>query len=301
MQTTNKIEKKFNFVYITTNIINGKQYVGEHSTDDLNSQKTKYYLGSGKLTILPAIKLYGRKNFKREILEFFPTKQEAFDAQSKYIIMYNTLAPNGYNISPKGGNGCSKPCKEETKIKLRKPLSLEARLKISKGNTGKKHTLEQNKNHSIAITGENNPMFGISLKDKWIEKLGEIEGIKRYNLWLEKQRICRIGVDTSHPTIVKRCEFCEKDFSLVNYIRWHGDKCKLNPNKVERVLPKLKICEYCKNEYDPLNYAKYHGDKCKLNPNNNENDNKILCIYCNRFFYVCTYVHYHGNKCKLKP
>jgi hypothetical protein len=90
--------EKFYFVYLTTNLINGKQYVGDHSTHNLNDN----YLGSGKI-IKDAIKKYGIQNFKKEILEQFNTKQEAFNSQEKYIIQYDTLVPNGYNLSPKGG------------------------------------------------------------------------------------------------------------------------------------------------------------------------------------------------------
>jgi len=53
------MEKQFNFVYVTTNIVNGKQYVGDHSTNDLNDE----YLGSGNL-IRHAI-----KNIKEKILK----------------------------------------------------------------------------------------------------------------------------------------------------------------------------------------------------------------------------------------
>jgi group I intron endonuclease len=111
--------KKFNFVYITTNIVDGKQYVGDHSTDDLNCWHTKNYLGSGNY-FENARKKYGRKKFKREILEFFPTKQKAFDAQERYIIQYNTLKPHGYNISPKGGHQAKDSISKETRDKMSK-------------------------------------------------------------------------------------------------------------------------------------------------------------------------------------
>jgi group I intron endonuclease len=114
--------EKFNFVYITTNLINGKQYIGEHSTKNINDN----YLGSGRI-LQRCIKKYGKSNFQKIILEYFNSKQEAFDAQAQYIIQYSTLSPNGYNISPKGGHNTPGCISEETKRK------------ISESNKGKKN------------------------------------------------------------------------------------------------------------------------------------------------------------------
>ena len=49
-------------IYKTTNLINGKIYVGKDSNDNPN------YLGSG-IVLKNAIDKYGRKSFKKEILE----------------------------------------------------------------------------------------------------------------------------------------------------------------------------------------------------------------------------------------
>jgi group I intron endonuclease len=142
-----KMTKKYHFVYITTNLINGKQYVGDHSTNIL---ETDNYLGSGKPYFLRALNEYGVKNFKREILEFFPTKQESFNAQEKYIQKYNTLIPLGYNISPKGGHGTKGCFSEETISKIR------------------------------------NSQKGKSKLLYFIEKYGEIEGKIFYDNWIFK-------------------------------------------------------------------------------------------------------------------
>jgi hypothetical protein len=98
MKSRKNYFKKFNYVYITTNLINGKQYVGDHSTDNLDDG----YMGSGNL-IREAFKKYGKQNFKKQILQEFKNKRESFATQEKYINEYNTLAPNGYNLHRKGG------------------------------------------------------------------------------------------------------------------------------------------------------------------------------------------------------
>lgn len=218
------LEKKFNYVYITTNLINNKQYVGDHCCNDLEKDK---YFGSG-LILVESINKYGKENFKKEIMEFFSTKQEAFESQEKYIIKYKTLVPNGYNISPKGGHYSKGSVSELTKEKIRilkLNTSQETKEKIGKasrnrgkesnyrcGSTnrgkdtwmkGKNHTAkskEENRlkhlgNHhsqeskdkiSNATKGKNNPMFGRTPYDIWVEKYGKEEADIRHNNWKNK-------------------------------------------------------------------------------------------------------------------
>ena len=145
-------EKQFNYVYLTTNLINGKQYVGDHSTNNLND----HYLGSG-IYFDKAILKYGKENFSKQILEQFNTKECSFDAQEKYINEYNTLIPNGYNISPKGGSKYQGSCSEETKKKLSKiwkgrKHSEESKLKM--GRPGRKHSEESKKKMSESQKGK---------------------------------------------------------------------------------------------------------------------------------------------------
>ena len=52
-------QKKYHFIYKTTNLINDKFYIGMHSTDDLNDK----YIGSGK-RLWYSINKYGINNFK---------------------------------------------------------------------------------------------------------------------------------------------------------------------------------------------------------------------------------------------
>lgn len=198
--------KKFNFVYLTTNLINGKQYVGDHSSNDLSSYKTKNYLGSGRPYLQQALKEYGRKNFKREILEFFNTKEDAYSAQEKYINLYNTLVPNGYNISPTGGHGNRNCWSEESRIKLSlskkgktlsnkgRPLTEEHIANLKGKNVGKKHSIEQNLLHNEKIKGVNHPFFGKPRNEETKKKISKSNLGKKPSIETrEKMRLAKLG------------------------------------------------------------------------------------------------------------
>lgn len=97
-------------VYIVTNKINGKQYVG-YTTKSLeerrkihlyksNSNSNKHYFYLFK----QAIRKYGIDNFNWEILERCSSIEECCEKEIYFINKYNTISPNGYNLT-KGGNG----------------------------------------------------------------------------------------------------------------------------------------------------------------------------------------------------
>jgi len=80
-------------IYKTTNLLNGKIYIGQ----DRNNNKN--YLGSGKL-LKKAIKKYGKDNFKKEILEECQSEEDLNDREVFWISQYNSTNRDiGYNIS----------------------------------------------------------------------------------------------------------------------------------------------------------------------------------------------------------
>lgn len=86
------------FVYKTMNIINGKYYIGVHEGKD-----TDAYLGSG-VKLKKAIKKYGLDNFKREIIQYCDTRDDAYLLEK--MIVTPELISSGlvYNLNA-GGHG----------------------------------------------------------------------------------------------------------------------------------------------------------------------------------------------------
>jgi hypothetical protein len=87
------------FMYQTTNLLNGKIYIGVHRTKRVDDN----YLGSGKL-IKRAIKKYGAENFNRVILEFFATKEQMYIRESEVVNKEFVKRSDTYNLCI-GGNG----------------------------------------------------------------------------------------------------------------------------------------------------------------------------------------------------
>ncbi len=102
------------YIYITTNIINGKKYIGQRKCPDNKIPKTDPYLGSGT-ALIKAINKYGKDNFTKEIFRTCQTQKQADRIETKLIIRHNACDDDMYyNISCGGQNNRSENHSEIT-------------------------------------------------------------------------------------------------------------------------------------------------------------------------------------------
>lgn len=86
-------------IYKTTNLVNGKIYVGKDSLND------PAYFGSGTI-LARAIRKYGLSSFRKDILEVCSTPQELDNREQHWIRkLKSTDRKKGYNIASGGTGG----------------------------------------------------------------------------------------------------------------------------------------------------------------------------------------------------
>lgn len=89
------------YVYITTNLVNGKKYIGYHKS----TQFDEWYKGSGTL-LWKAINKYGWDNFSTEIVKEFDSCEEALLYESELISELDAISSKEYyNLYPGGYGG----------------------------------------------------------------------------------------------------------------------------------------------------------------------------------------------------
>ena len=302
------MERRFNYVYVTTNLINGKQYVGDRSCDC--DPKIDPYFGSGRPYFKRALNEYKKENFKKEVLEIFPTRLEAFNAQEKYIIEFNTLIPNGYNISPKGGHLFKGSMSNETKRKIGnankislkghklseesiqkrlktikgrpspligKKQSIDSITKRAKSNTGKKRTLAQRENMKVAQQNRK-PLTTEQRKHISDAKKGKIPWMKGKHHTKETKKI-----------------IAEKQKGRI-----FSKETRMKISKSQ----KGKIIS--KETREKMSLASKGKPKADQHKNNlrkamlGKKYPKIYCIFCKKEYAVHMFKLYHGDNCKSK-
>lgn len=135
-------------VYIITNMINGKQYVGVTSQTIqarfLEHKKSSRHPNS-KRKLLRAIRKYGEENFKVDLLEDNIPYEQITEKEQFYIAKYDTYN-NGYNMTIGGDGICGYQYGEYWREKMQ-PVwdsiyTEERSRKISIANKGKKKSEE---------------------------------------------------------------------------------------------------------------------------------------------------------------
>lgn len=229
------LNNPFGFIYITTNMINGKKYIGQRKF----TKDWKYYLGSG-LNLNRAIKKYGRENFTRNIVAIAYSEEELNKLEIEWIDFLNaSKSRDYYNIA--GGGYCNtstgktedeikewrkkignsnigRIVSEETRNKIRKSLheyninhkrilSEETKRKISNAKKGKIQSDEHKNNLSKVRKGKNIGSSNGNSRKVICLTTGEIfdclsDGHKKYNILLTDISACCRGRKKSagkHP------------------------------------------------------------------------------------------------------
>jgi len=202
------MEKKYNYFYKITNLLNNKYYYGIHKTDDLNDG----YMGSGTY-LKNSIKKYGINNFKKEIICYFSSYEELLKYESDIVNENIINDTNSYNIRLGGLGGFNHISKEIRQNNIRKLLStlwlndeymkkhkIKSSIHMKKlHKDGKiKYDTFKNRNHSEETIekmklkhklnehqkGNKNSQYGTC----WINKEKENKKIKKeeLNTWLEQ-------------------------------------------------------------------------------------------------------------------
>lgn len=144
------------YVYIITNLINNKKYIGL-STNKKKSLRKTYY-GSGKL-IKKAIEKYGKNNFTKEIVKEFENEKDCREYE-RYLIqesnavqseLYYNLAPGGYGGSSKGRILSEEQKQRMRTLNLGKKRNKEACYNISISKMGIKQSIESRDKKSISM------------------------------------------------------------------------------------------------------------------------------------------------------
>lgn len=94
------LSKMYTFIYVVSNDVNNKLYVGSHTTDRLNDG----YIGSGRSFIEDVNKI-GKSHFKRTIIQFCETHQWAKLLESTTIKELQEQGHSIYNRTSAGFGG----------------------------------------------------------------------------------------------------------------------------------------------------------------------------------------------------
>lgn len=145
---------KIKCIYLRTNLVNGKQYVGQ--TNDFNRREKEWKKGktySGGI-IDNAREKYGVDSFSVQILKECKTQDELNYWEQHYIKILNTKNPYGYNLTDGGGGQSGHHRSEETKRKI---SEAHKGIRVSFGMTGHHHSEESKKKMSDAKKGKPQP------------------------------------------------------------------------------------------------------------------------------------------------
>ena len=167
-------------VYKITNKINGKCYIGQ-TVKPIQRRWKQHIVGNGHCSAIHgAITKYGIDNFDVKIISHNNSIEEMNHRERYYIKLFNSLAPNGYNLTEGGIRPSFSPQarlnmarKGEKHPLWGKKHSEESKKKMSVAKIGKKRSVESNKKQSESTSGSKHWNFGKSPSGETLAKISK--------------------------------------------------------------------------------------------------------------------------------
>lgn len=240
----------FGYIYMTTNLINNRKYIGKRKWYDIDTINKDSYIGSGKV-LKQAIVKYGRANFKKEVLCVCETEEELNYMEKFFIFKEDaTHRAEFYNIAVggEGGNVIEGLSQEEKQLIIEK-TRLKNLGRVSP-NKGKERTEEAKKKTSK------------TLKETWSDE-------ERRKKWIAS----RYGRMHSEET---RAKMSEKSYARYGTVPYDNNIIIYQYNK-EKVLVNtfFGIDEY---------YNYFHTKTCR----NLKDAVKTKCLFKNSYWKICS-------------
>lgn len=218
----------YGYIYKTTNLINGKIYIGKKTSERFDPN----YKGSGKI-LKQAIKKYGWDSFRVELICECSSPAELNSQERAMIIKYDSRVPQGkgYNISEGGDWG-------DISRGLTPEQYTSWNQHKSEAQKGQKFTKEHCLHISQAMQGENNHCYGK-------------RGPDSHNY----------GKKHPNRTFHRICRECGAEFISRSNRALTCDRCKeilkrpKNPSRVFKV-----VCLECGSEFQ--SYSNNPRQKC---------------------------------------
>lgn len=272
-------------VYKITNLINNKEYIGYHQTNNLDDG----YMGSGKL-IKRAVKKYGIENFQKEYISIFDNREDAESLEAILVSEEYSLREDTYNICL-GGNvrimmGKNNPWygkkhKQETIDSIRN-------ININKNQTTEDDiVIDGIKYHSFYHLANSLDMTIGQLKNKMLEpnngyiNQNRQKNLSEYMKQLEKRKLQnKVAKSIMMKEIANTPRTDEWKKNISNALtgkektKEHTNKINKNPEKIRKTAEKntgSKRSEETKRKMSELKKGKPAKNKGKICIYNKEN------------------------------
>jgi hypothetical protein len=251
----------FGYVYLTTNKINNKKYIG------LSTKYLDEYLGSGVI-LIKAIEKYGSNNFNKIILQECNSKEELNNAEIYFIKLYDAVNDeNFYNIS---GGGTGGNLGEKVNKRISDSVKGE-----KNGMYGKKHKKESmiKRTENIIKKYGGSPLKGIPRTKEDIIKITENTKLAMQNVDLKKhlsEKMKEFHKNTSNEIKekinIKRINTLNAFYNTEEGAKLKKLKSKKSTGKLNHFYGKKHkrfVCPHCNKEGANGAMQRWHFDNCK--------------------------------------